>query len=728
MHEKQVGGSSQIIQGVEVQLPKKPTKENILFNHLPKKDQHWHRTPLPIFRVMDIKYFSDDMPEDFNEEIDWESARREEIIAQTGCDPIDLDRQGNPKIVKGVIPNPDYYCEALENFREQEYDRIYNGVWFYNNGAPTYITGHYYFFLNWWKMDVGYGTYRNPDRELYYLNEYVKQSPTDFGILEITGRGTGKSSRAGEVSYLETITKRNAYGGIQSKTDDDAKDFFLEKIVEPYKDLPDFLIPVNKNSSSPTRELNFSPPSRGGKNAMVYRKNDKEALRSILDFRNSQETAYDGKTLSFLLQDEIGKTLTANVYTRWEVNRQCLYRDGKKRGWSLLTTTVEEMENKGGENCKELWDNSNQLERNENGRTVSWCIRYFRPASQSRNFDKYGFPDTKKNLREHDIEKETLRNDPSKYISYIQKNPESIEEAFAMSSGNSPYNVAILQQSQIRVISSARPLVRVGDFQWDKGVRDTKVIFVDNPENGMWYISWMDMKQNESNIVIEDGEIIGINGENVKQWICKKNGKRYGGYDPYSAKKTVFQNKRSDAAAAIYQKYHDPLNIGEDYLDTYIADFAGRYPNPDDAHEQIIMSAVFFGVDYLVENNKLGAIEYICKRGWSSILMDRPSATGTKNNYNGYIGLPSNQNTIDFYVGETRSDININGHKNKHLRIIQDFLSFDPMKTTKFDSAVGASLAVVAAKSEVEIDDELSKDIGDFFRTTDQSGSLGKIN
>ena len=70
MYKKKVGGSSQVIEGIEVQLPKKPSPDKILFNHLKKKDQYWRRIELPIFRVMDIDWFSGEEPEDFNEEID----------------------------------------------------------------------------------------------------------------------------------------------------------------------------------------------------------------------------------------------------------------------------------------------------------------------------------------------------------------------------------------------------------------------------------------------------------------------------------------------------------------------------------------------------------------------------------------------------------------------------------------------------------------------------------
>ena len=42
---------------------------------------------------------------------------------------------------------PAEFRRAFSPFIEQEFERRRNGVWFYNNGVPTYITGRHYMFL-----------------------------------------------------------------------------------------------------------------------------------------------------------------------------------------------------------------------------------------------------------------------------------------------------------------------------------------------------------------------------------------------------------------------------------------------------------------------------------------------------------------------------------------------------------------------------------------------------
>ena len=96
---------------LSIQLPKSPAKKQILFYNLKKEEQYWRRQELP----SDLAIISS-MDE-------W---------SQT----------------------PDEFRKKYQSYIKTEYERRKNGVWFYNNGEPTYITGHHYFFLQWSNIDV----------------------------------------------------------------------------------------------------------------------------------------------------------------------------------------------------------------------------------------------------------------------------------------------------------------------------------------------------------------------------------------------------------------------------------------------------------------------------------------------------------------------------------------------------------------------------------------------
>src|SRR5210317_2520966 len=84
-----------------IQLPKVPAKNKILYHDRPKKDQRWERQEMPTelsrIRSMDEWY---DMPKEFK--------------------------------------------KKYEPYIDQEFDRRKKGLWFFNNGEPTYITGSHY--------------------------------------------------------------------------------------------------------------------------------------------------------------------------------------------------------------------------------------------------------------------------------------------------------------------------------------------------------------------------------------------------------------------------------------------------------------------------------------------------------------------------------------------------------------------------------------------------------
>ena len=108
------------VNGLEFKLPPKPKKKDILFSDLKKKDQKWTRTELP-------------------------DAISEETAA------------------------------SHSKFINKEFDRRKEGVWFMNNGKPTYITGEHYYYLNWCKLDIGYPEYRDRDRRFFIFWEICKK-------------------------------------------------------------------------------------------------------------------------------------------------------------------------------------------------------------------------------------------------------------------------------------------------------------------------------------------------------------------------------------------------------------------------------------------------------------------------------------------------------------------------------------------------------------------------
>jgi len=690
------GSTYEMIQGLKCYLPIRPDKRTVPGYGLRGYAQKWVRPELPTFKADTIDIFSGATyaPE---EQLTWEEARREEYIGQTGFDPWARDRRGRMKEVAGVLPDPHYKNEQLEAFRKQEFDRIRHGYWFYNKNKMVYVTGFHYFYLTYWKLNTGYPEFRDTDRQLFFFWQYVLEDDRAAGLIEITKRGVGKSYRMGAVAYLMTVLHRNSHVGIQSKSDTDAAEFFDQKVVEPYKSLPEFLVPIHDHGSEPASKLSFFPPADRSASAHMKKKVGPRPIRSLMTYRNAGERAYDGTTLKFLVQDEIAKMekKVGDAQKRLGVNRNCVYRDSKMVGKIWASSTVEDMD-KGGEQAQKIWYQSDINTRSENGRTKSWLYPYFQSALECSHFDEWGYPLIEKAKKEHDAERAAKEGDSVEYVGYVQRNPYNIEEAFMTKGADCIYNARILQNRQ-KFLQEFKMTSR-GDFMWEDGVYDSKVIWVPNDINGRWEVSWLFPKESMANQVREEKDMFG------QRLFSPTNDVWFGiAFDPFSHAQTV-DNRRSNAAIAVYRN-KNPF-IDPELSDTFCADYVHRPDDPEDAYEDLIMACVYYGTSALIENNKNDAINYFKRRGYYNFIMERPEATLTANSGKPTDGIPSVTPVIEYYIKRMRHHIVKHGHKLNHLRIVRDLLDFDPKKRTKFDLGVASQLAILAAeKHEYDADE-----------------------
>lgn len=149
------------LNGIKVNIPPNGVLYNIMTNAWEERDilsrsakpayQYWERPQPPA---------------------DYETKRKKEMAVQK--------------------TNPEYYNPELQAYKNQEWDRRLNGLWFYNNGRGTYLTGLHYFYLTHWKLDVGYPEFRITDLHFFYFLEYCVQDPNCMGMIEVTKRRQGK--------------------------------------------------------------------------------------------------------------------------------------------------------------------------------------------------------------------------------------------------------------------------------------------------------------------------------------------------------------------------------------------------------------------------------------------------------------------------------------------------------------------------------------------------------
>jgi hypothetical protein len=493
--------------------------------------------------------------------------------------------------------------------------------------------------------------------------------------------------------------------------------------------LPKFLVPINPHKGDITqiKKLEFAPPARKNMDARVYNKMKKDALYSFCDYRNASESAYDSTTLCCKIDDEICKLdpkKIANAETRIQTNLFCVLRGVEKKGFILATSTVEGYQT-GGKEGKAIWDKSDPLKRNKNGRTVSGLVRMFSSALDDTFFSEYGESLRDKAREYHDAEREKFAGDIDGLVGYKQKNPYDFSEAFFYGGVKCIYNAEILYQAKDRIANSGRNATRRGDIVWIE--KDKKAGWVDNAVNGRWEISCFP-DDKEANAV----EI----GKGSRQTFSPKYGwKRVIGMDPFSVSHLADENRGSYGAAVVYQKFD--FNTPEEFCNTPIAVYKYRASTVQECMEDILTAAFWFSCPLLVEQNKGGSdsVYYAKLRGYkhgydsnpNDFILERPDSTVSKANQAVTEGVYMTEGLKVQYTNATAEHILKHGHKMKFEVLIDELLEYDPLKTRKFDLAVAFGLALIASEQKVEIP-KATLDLSNIFKTYDNTGSFSTLN
>lgn len=655
------------IESLLIQLPKKPEKKNILFYNLKPKDQRWQRQEMPK-ELNQVKSMDD-----------WYESPREFQL-----------RWGS--------------------YIEEEFRRRREGVWFYNNGIATYVTSHHYMFLQWSSIDIGYPSYLEFQRRLFIHFAACEADPRCLGQIYTKCRRSGYTNMSAATLVDEGSQVKDKLLGIMSKTGADAQEaVFGSKVIPIFKSYPFFFAPVIDGTTNPRMELAFREPSKR------ITKNNKtatrgEALDTIINWKNTVMNAYDGSKAHRLFFDEAGKYEKGiDIREIWRIHRTCLIVGRKVIGKAMIGSTVNPLD-RGGREFRGLYHDSDPNQRNENGRTKSGLYKIFIPAYEALEgfFDQYGMPiiedPTVPTITEDGTltsigartflknERKGQQHNSYELNEIIRQFPFTEDEAFRDSTKASLFNITkIYEQIQYNDELFPNPVV-IGNFCWEGGVQDTKVMFKPDP-NGRWRITWMppielrNKTQVERNQKVAPNDFLGC-----------------GGVDSYDLDATT-DGRASKGACHLMTKFNMqyPSNM-------FVAEYASRPPLAKIFYEDVLMASVFYGFPLLVENNKYGIVRYFESRGYDGYLMARPAHLSSTSAHVTVKtkGIPSNSQdviqahaqAIEAYIYHHVGSNDESGLFGKMYfnRTLEDWINFKIDDRTKFDLTISSGLALIAAQ------------------------------
>jgi len=634
------------------------------------------------------------------------------------------------------------------DYIEREFDRRDSGYWFMNNNKKTYITGTHYMYLQWTKIDVGLPDFRESNRIFYIFWEACKADDRAFGICYLKNRRSGFSfMSSGEVCNTGTIV-RDSRIGILSKTGNDAKKMFTDKVVPIVRNYPFFFKPVQDGMDNPKTELSFRVPASKitRKNIDEEKNNDIDGLDTTIDWKNTADNSYDGEKLLLLVHDESGKWLKPeNILNNWRVTKTCLRLGSRIIGKCMMGSTSNAL-SKGGDNFKKLYNDSDPKNRSANGQTKSGLYSLFIPMEWNYEgyIDEFGWPvleDPSKavvgidgNKIQNSVitywnnEVSSLKSDADALNEFYRQFPRTESHAFRDESKQSIFNLTkIYQQIDYNDSLIKERFLTRGYFHWLNGEKDSKVVWTPDPK-GRFNVSWVPEISLRNNVITRNGKKYPGN-EGMGAFGC----------DPYDISGVV-GGGGSNGALHGMTKFH--MNNGP--TNEFFLEYVARPQTAEIFFEDVLMACVFYGMPILAENNKARLLYHFKNRGYRGYSMNRPDKHLNKLSKTELEigGIPNSSedvkqahaSSIESYIEEyvgldtegTYRDASNMGSM-YFTRTLEDWARFDINNRTNFDASISSGLAIMATRRYMFVPESKESKISIKFVTYDNRGTRSEI-
>jgi len=512
--------------------------------------------------------------------------------------------------------------------------------------------------------------------------------------------------------------------------------------------LPFFFKPIQDGMDKPKTELAFRIPA-----SKITKKNMYEivddgltGLDTTIDWKNTDDNSYDGEKLLLLVHDESGKWIKPNnILNNWRVTKTCLRLGSKIIGKCLMGSTSNALD-KGGNNFKKLYEDSDVNKRNANGQTKSGMYSLFIPMEMNMEgfIDIYGQPVlrvpkekrkgvdgewiTNGAINYWEAEVDSLKHDADALNEFYRQFPRTESHAFRDESKSSLFNLTkIYQQIDYNDSLIMQHHLTRGKFYWENGIKDTKVIFSPD-KKGRFLIGWVPSK-NLQNRVIKRNGLHYPGNEHIGAFGC----------DSYDISGTVGGGGSNGALHGM-----TTFSMEEAPANEFFLQYVARPQTAEIFFEEVLMACVFYGMPILVENNKPRLLYHFKNRGYRPFSINRPDKHKSKlsKSEKELGGIPNSSEdvkqshaaAIESYI-EKNVGLDLEGTFREQnemgnmlfTRTLEDWAKFDINNRTKFDASISSGLAIMATQKHMyQVEKKQSKINLNFARYTNK-GTLSEL-
>jgi hypothetical protein len=665
----------------------------------------------------------------------------------------------NQKFVREELPEglneeTQYQSKYIDFISEQFKNRT-DGIWVYIKGKPIWLTGTYWFGIQWCREEQEFAKFRVIQNELMIYWEACKADKRSFGMIYVKNRRIGASFLA-LVELLEagTITEDKILG-IVSKTGKDSSNIF-KRLIKCFKRLPCFFQPQWDGTNTPKKELVLDVPTkRRAKNEVI----EEDGLGSVIAWHNTASNSMDGDAIYRSLLDESGKYPKDVPFDKyWYVVKTGHSKGIRITGKSMVVSTVNAKKD-GGAEYEKIWKDSSFENtdasgkkvsgRDANGQTKSGLYPIMIPARYCLEgmFDLWGFSIIE-NPKEPIMtdegifteigsltwianKKESLKDDPENLNEFLRQFPDSVRDAFREEGSDCSFNLMkIVEQMDYNENELEDFATERGNFVWKGGIQDSEVIWQPNEKGRFWIANGCHPPEEYRN----KKELKFFNG--VQSWAPIAGHIGCIGIDPYNRSKTV-DSRGSQGAAHLSTKY----NTSHLPNQAFIAEYIDRPKTIELFFEDMIMFALYYSVPFLCELSNERFLATVKKRGYRHFSMNNPfklfkDLNPTEKEFGGAPPQDAKIGEQQFFAIETYIEDHIGVARESNNRSMGDigYMPFnrtleqwkdvDPNNRTKYDAYISSSLSLLGNQRINLVNKTTTRKRELVFDTFDNSGTF----
>lgn len=532
----------------QYELPPLPKEADILYYDLPQKEQYW-RTPADLKRQLDIR---------------------------------DVKKMNEKERI-----------EYIQLWR----DRWENGMWFMNNGIPTYIVGAHVDHLVFNKFDNVFLYYLDSQKERFYFRDLTNKDRKCDGRVWIKGRRTGITTEQRTEAIRTVLSGFYHRVGMQSTKLEICQRTLMKPIIDTYITRPKWMREdfYKSNGKKPIKSLQL---------ISSVLDEETEMLGGFVMPFPTVSSAIDGDGWMLVTMDELSKWLTALPYETLEINLKAIVNPGKRGKIDCLSTTGDSKEAIHAVNdWHKIIANSNPKIRNANGKTNTGLHKFFVSGIHALDLveempellNKYGF--VNKEMAEEYLWNNINKypKDSKEYIFALYKTP--MLEAHAMLSSSTlnlfpKIRIAARLKEIAEMPLDERPYIR-GRLE---EMQDGKIEFVID-EYGLWLWAVHPFFSFERNV--DTRNRFTKNRQGVL--FPPVNSEGIIGYDPVNYPKETIKSSNFSQACLFIRKKFDYFNSG--VADEVMAMYLGRPDDPHDVNKEAMKACKYTGYECMHERS-----------------------------------------------------------------------------------------------------------------------------